>query len=221
MTDAKRLPRALTPQEVQRIRIKTLPFEGEFRAAFDRPATTGIWIIWGTSGSGKTSMALMLAKELTRFGRVVYNSLEQGASLSMKQALARHELAKVKRGSFLLVSEDLETLSERMSRRQSPDFVIIDSLQYTGLDYRNYRKFKEQHRDKLIIFVSHADGLKPEGRTGVKVMYDAEMKILVEGYRAISKGRFVSQVGAYFTIWEEGASNYWMKQESENKEDKQ
>lgn len=209
-----RLPKALSPQDVFRTKIATIPFEGAFRAAFGTPSRQGVWILWGASGSGKTSMALMLAKELTRYGRVAYNSLEQGASLSMQEAMRRHELGRTRRGSFHLLSEDLETLSERLSRKQAPDFVIIDSLQYSGLDYRSYRKFKAQHPTKLIIFVSHAEGQNPDGRTAKKVMYDAEMKILVEGYRAISKGRFISETGATFTIWEEGASRYWLQDQN-------
>lgn len=206
----KRLPKALSPQDLFRTKIKTIPFADEWQLALGNPAQTGVWIMWGGSGSGKTSMALLLAKELTKYGKVAYNSLEQGASLSMKQALERHDLGSVRRNSFLLLSEDLDILSERLSRRQAPDFVIIDSLQYAGLDYRNYKAFKERHKDKLIVFVSHAEGIQPDGRTAKKVMYDAEMKIFVEGYRAISKGRFVSETGAYYTIWEEGASRYWV-----------
>lgn len=212
-TVTKRLPRALSPSELLKTKIKTLPLEGIWQEALGQPARHGVWIIWGNSGSGKTSFALQLARELTRYGRVAYNSLEQGASLSMQEAIRRHELGKTRRGSFHLVSEDLETLSLRLGRRQSPDFVIIDSLQYTGLDYRTYKTFKERHKDKLIIFVSHADGIKPEGRTASKVMYDAEMKIFVEGYRALSKGRFISEKGAYYTVWDEGASLYWLNTE--------
>lgn len=212
-TETKRLPRALTPQDLLRTKIRTLPFEGEWQEALGQPSEQGVWIIWGNSGSGKTSFALQLARELTRYGRVAYNSLEQGASLSMQEAIKRHELDRTRRGRFFLLSEDLETLSERLSRRKSPDFVIIDSLQYTGLDYRGYKAFKERHKDKLIIFVSHAEGIKPEGRTASKVMYDAEMKIFVEGYRALSKGRFISESGAYYTVWAEGASLYWLNVE--------
>lgn len=215
MASENRLPRALTPQDIFRTKIKTLSFEGEFADAFGNPATTGVWIMWGGSGSGKTSMALLLAKELTKYGKVAYNSLEQGANLSMQEALRRHDLGSVRRGSFLLLSEDLEILSERLSRRQSPDYIIIDSLQYTGLDYRAYKVFKERHKDKLIIFVSHAEGIQPDGRTAKKVMYDAEMKIFVEGYRAICKGRYVSETGAYYTVWEEGAMKYWLDTDKE------
>lgn len=195
-----------------KMKIPTLGFSDDFQRAFGNPAKTGVWIMWGNSGSGKTSMALLLAKELTKYGKVAYNSLEQGASLSMKQALQRHDLTSIRRGKFLLLSEDLETLGMRLKKRKSPEFVIIDSLQYTGLDYRSYKAFKEDHKDKLIIFVSHAEGIQPDGRTAKKVMYDAEMKIFIEGYRATSKGRFVSETGAFFTIWEEGAIRYWLKE---------
>lgn len=213
METPTRLPKALSPQDLLRTKFDTLPFEGEWREALGNPETKGVWIIWGGSGSGKTSFALQLARELTRFGKVAYNSLEQGSSLSMRQALSRHEMERTRRGSFQLLQEDLDILSERLSRRQSPSFVIIDSLQYTALNYKSYKAFKERHRDKLIIFVSHAEGIHPEGRTAKKVMYDAEMKIFVEGYRAISKGRFVSDTGAFFTVWEEGASKYWLESE--------
>ncbi len=43
-------------------------------------------------------------------------------------------------------------------------------------------------------------------------MYDASLKIFVEGFRAISKGRFIGPKG-YYTVWEEGAERYWGKKE--------
>ena len=39
-------------------------------------------------------------------------------------------------------------------------------------------------------------------------MYDATLKIWVEGFKAFSKGRFIGQTGE-FTIWDEGAERYW------------
>ena len=40
------------------------------------------------------------------------------------------------------------------------------------------------------------------------VMYDADLKIWVEGYVAFSKGRYQGATGEY-TIWEKGAYDYW------------
>ena len=39
-------------------------------------------------------------------------------------------------------------------------------------------------------------------------MYDASLKIWVEGYKAFSKGRFIGQTGEC-VIWPEGARRYW------------
>lgn len=209
----ERLPRAMSAKELLSMNIPTLEFSEPWARVFGTPSRQGTWIIWGDSGSGKTSFALQLARELTKFGKVVYNSLEQGASLTMQQAVARHGLDKEKK-KFQFVSENLETLSVRLSRSHSPSIVIIDSLQYTGLRYRDYKAFKEEHKKKLLIFISHAQGGKPEGAVGTKVMYDAELKVLVEGYRAISKGRtFGEDPDACYTIWEEGAARYWLKDE--------
>lgn len=74
--------------------------------------------------------------------------------------------------------------------------------------YKEYIAFKERHRNKLLIFVSHADGKRPDGRAAIKVMYDASLKIWVEGYKAFSKGRFIGPTGEC-TIYEEGARKYW------------
>lgn len=41
--------------------------------------------------------------------------------------------------------------------------MIIDSFQYSGLNYKTYKEFKERHPKKLFIFISHAEGL-PSGR---------------------------------------------------------
>ena len=99
-------------------------------------------------------------------------------------------------------------LSDRLGKRKSVNIVVVDSFQYTQMTYRDYIRFKENHRDKLIIFISHADGQSPRGSAAKSVMYDATLKIWVEGFKAFSKGRFIGEKGVY-TIWEEGANRYW------------
>lgn len=208
---SRRLPKGLSPRDILQKKYDILPFEGAWQEALGNPERKGVWIVWGSSGSGKTSFGMQLAKELTKYGKVAYNSLEQGASLSVAKAVERNDMLHTARGSFILLQEDIATLSERLSRRKSPDFVIIDSLQYTRLNYKSYLAFKEAHPSKLIIFISHAEGVNPRGETAVSVQYDAEMKIYCEGYRATCKGRFNSEEGASYVIWEEGAARYTLR----------
>jgi len=202
------MKRALSVTEVLGMRKETLGLTGAWAEAFGKPERVGVWFIWGKSGNGKSSFVMQLCKELTKFGRVAYDSLEEGAGLTMQNALRRYGMADVNRRFQVLDCEPVSDLGERMDRRKSPDFYVIDSFQYTQMSYKEYQAFKEAHRDKLLIFVSHADGHNPDGRSAKKVMYDAALKIYVEGFRAFSKGRFFGPA-SYFTIWDEGAARYW------------
>jgi predicted ATP-dependent serine protease len=141
-----------------------LPFEGKWAEAFGTPERTGVWFIWGNSGNGKTSFVMQLCKELCKYGRVAYDSLEEGDSLSVQNSFIRHGITIANKRMQLLNCEPMDELSERMSRRKSPDFYVVDSFQYTQMSYKEYIRFKEAHRDKLIIFTSHADGRNPAGR---------------------------------------------------------
>jgi len=202
------MARALSVQEVLSMKKAVLPFEGKWADAFGAPERTGVWFIWGNSGNGKSNFVMQLCKELCKYGRVAYNSLEEGDSLSVQNSFIRHGISAANKRMQLLNCEPIDELSIRMSRRKSPDFYVVDSFQYTQMSYREYISFKEAHRDKLIIFTSHADGRNPAGRAAKSVMYDASLKIWVEGWRAFSKGRFIGSTGK-FTIWEEGAMEYW------------
>lgn len=201
------MKKALSMVDLMRKNREVYAFEGALQEAFGQPEQNGVWFIWGRSGNGKTSFVLQLCKELTRYGKVAYDSLEEGDSLTMQNALMRVGMGDVGR-HFILLNESLKELDTRLKRRRSPDIVVVDSFQYAHIDLKQYEEFIDQHKNKLIIFVSQADGLRPWGRTAQSAMYSASLKIWVEGYRAISKGRYRGNLG-YYTIWTEKAEEYW------------
>ena len=201
------MKKALSMVDLMRKNREVYAFEGALQEAFGQPEQNGVWFIWGRSGNGKTAFVLQLCKELTRYGKVAYDSLEEGDSLTMQNALMRVGMGDVGR-RFILLNESLKELDTRLKRRRSPDIVVVDSFQYAHIDLKQYEEFIDQHKNKLIIFVSQADGLKPLGRTAQSAMYSASLKIWVEGYRAISKGRYFGNRG-YYTIWAERAEEYW------------
>jgi len=202
------MARALSVKDVLSMKKAVFSFDGKWQDAFGKPERTGVWFIWGNSGNGKSSFVMQLCKELCKYGRVAYDSLEEGDSLSMQNSFIRHGMSAANKRMQLLNCEPIAELSERMSRHKSPDFYVVDSFQYSQMSYKEYIKFKEKHRDKLIIFISHADGRNPAGRAAKSVMYDASLKIWVEGWRAFSKGRFIGSTGK-FDVWEEGSTRYW------------
>lgn len=78
----------------------------------------------------------------------------------------------------------------------------------TGLNKQEYIALKEEFKNKLFIFNSHADGKEPKGSVAQFVRYDADIKVRVEGYKAFPASRFGG--GEPFTIWDKGAAEYWM-----------
>lgn len=201
-----KLKRAYSPGEILSMKIPSYEFTGQWQAAIGNPAKSGTWIIWGASGNGKTSFVMQLAKYLCGFGKVIYDSLEEGTSLSFQKSLKRHGMEDTRKRLMVLDREPMDQLSERLSRKKSAPIVIIDSFQYSGLSYQAYCEMKEHHSNKLLIFISHAEGMKPEGRPAKKVEYDADVKIFVSCFKAMCKSRFLDHPGEPITVWEEGAA---------------
>lgn len=203
----KKLNRAISVSQLERMTFNELPFEGDFLQLIGEPEISGSWLIWGDSGNGKTRFALQLCKYLANFCRVAYNSMEEGASKSMKKAFREVGMREVKRRVILLDNEPVNELKERLRKRRSPDVVVLDSIQYSGLNYRDYVALRGEFTNKLFILISHADGKNPAGRTAKSIRYDAFVKIRVEGYRAFALSRYGG--GTPYTIWEKGAKGYY------------
>ncbi len=176
---------------------------------FDNPEARGVWSVSGRSGNGKTAFLLQLAKELSKKGRVLYNSLEEGNSKTMQNAWKLHGLAYCGR-RIQLIKENIDELTVRLEKRQSPEIIFIDSFQYTDLNFKTFLQFKDKFHNKLFIFNQQMYGNKIMGKTGDRVNFDADLKIWVEGFKAFSKGRYFGKFWQDgYEIWDEGAAKYW------------
>ena len=110
-------------------RKKAMDFSGAFYHLLGRPEPQGAWIIWGQSGSGKTTFTCRLAKYLAEFGRVAYLSLEEGDSLSLQRSFQDAGMMEVN-GRVVLLDMNFDEMVEKLAKPKSWDIVIIDSLQY-------------------------------------------------------------------------------------------
>jgi len=202
------MSRAVSVSQLYNANHYPMSFSEQWFNLMGNPQRTGSIIIWGNSGNGKTRFALQLAKYLCEFGRVGYNALEEGASLSMKKAFIETGMQDVKRKIVLLDKEPIVDLFTRLEKRKSPDFIFIDSLQYSGMNYKQYQALVNEFRTKLFVLVSHADGKHPAGRVAKSIRFDANVKIYVEGYRAYAASRY-GGTGEPYTIWDKGAIDYY------------
>lgn len=202
------MKRGMTPAELDAIVFDEFEFEGDWFDAFDRPETNGVWFIWGNSANGKTGFTLKLIKYLTTFKRkVIFNSLEEGRRKTMQKAFRNDNMNEVT-GKVIMVQESIEDLIVRLKKRGSAEVVVLDSIQYAWLSFKQFLALKKQFPSKLFIIISQAEGRSPKGRMAKDVMFDADLKIWVEGHRAISKGRYIGKKG-YYTNWIQGAARYW------------
>jgi hypothetical protein len=211
MADKPKINRAISVTELKNKVFKTIDLTGKWQDFIGMPERNGVWFVWGNSGHGKSKLLMMLAKELTKHGRVAYNTLEEGARLSMQKNIMEtgmDESEAIRKNLLILNREPIEEMKVRLRKKKHPHFVIIDSFQYTGLTKRQYIDLKEEFTDVLFIFNSHAEGKEPLGNTAKFVRYDADVKIRVEGFKAFPMSRIGG--GEPLIIWEEGASKYWM-----------
>ncbi|MDR3132544.1 MAG: ATP-dependent serine protease [Prevotellaceae bacterium] len=208
----KQQNRAKSVAEILKYKPKALPFTGAWFDSFGTPELSGCWLIWGNSGNGKTRFTLQLCKYLANFGRVAYNSLEEGLSLSFQSAIKAVGMRDVTRRFVLLDKEPIDELRARLSGQKSPDVVVIDSIQYSGLSKDTAKALVDEFPRKLFIFVSHADGKNPAGRPASAIRFHAGVKLWVEGYRIPAPvSRYKDGECTPFTIWTEGAERYWVK----------
>ena len=198
------MKRAYSPKEIAKKTYKTLPWGGRWEEAFGMPEENSTWLIWGRSANGKSSFVMQLAYELTHYGRVLYLSYEEGLSQSFQERIVRFKMSD-REGWFRVATHDsVAELSERLQRRHSAKFVIVDSLQYAGWTWPEVQHLVESFPRKSFIFVSQDDKGQPLGKTAKRVLYASGVKVRVSGFRAYCQGRFNPDAGNSFVVWEEG-----------------
>lgn len=200
-----KLKKLLTVANIQNTKVERIPFESEWYEAFKQPQNRGVWYVWGGSGSGKSSFAMQLAKELAKSGNVLYNVLEEETDDSdFIDRTVVFQMQDVKE-SFHAQRFSLQELDAYLEKRNSAHYIIIDSLPYFLESWQQYQIFKQKWATKkVLVFIGHAEGKNPASELQKKVMYDAKMKIFVSGYLATCKGRTIGPNGGRFIVWQEG-----------------
>lgn len=208
--------KAISNRDVAAARFETVPFEGEWLAAIGRPELRGSWLIFGQSGSGKTTFALQLARYLSRFARVAYNTLEQGLSLSFQSAWIRAGMEEAGSAIVVLDKEPLSQLRQRLAKRRSPQVVIIDSLTaLPGFTRKDYLSLVGGFPGKLFVFLAHERKGLPDPAIAETVRRLSEVKIYVEGFRAHISSRYAcperGEGVSDYIIWRQGADEYHLQ----------
>lgn len=206
----KKPNRAYSIQNVLTKKFHPLGFEGKYKDAFGDVDKAFSAIFIGKPKNGKTEAAIQFGKYLTNFGSVAYNSLEQGLSATIKSAFKRNDLANCKNPFLLLDREAFEELIIRFSKPKSPDFLVIDSVQYLRINSNQYYQLKELmlSKNKGIIWISQAKGKEPKGTLADAISYDVDIKNWIEGFKLFPETRYEGG-GNELIIYPREAAIYW------------
>lgn len=179
----------------------------EMRAVIGDIEDSFVALIYGNSANGKTNFLVQLCKELSCLGVVLYNSHEEGHGKTVQDLVIRHGLAEYDSKFRFLDNEPFPELFARLKKKHSPKIVVIDSVQYSGITYEQYKQLKETFKRKIFLFISHAEGKEPKASVAKAIKYDANIKVHVNGFIAFVQSRYGGNKN--YIIWEEGAKKAW------------
>ena len=202
------MKRAYSPKEIAAKKWVTLPWGEKWSKPFGEPADNTSWFISGASASGKSSFVMQLAKELCKYGPVLYMSYEEGVNQSFQRRMDYLGMAEVQ-GRFRVVTDDsYDELVERLRKPKSPKFIIVDSFQVAvddaGFSYEKAVELMKRFPKKCFIYISQEDKSQPTGKPARRLKYICDMKVRVMGYKAYCQGRAIGEAGTYYVVWKEG-----------------
>lgn len=183
----------------------TYQFEGAWADTFGEPERNMKCIIWGNPGNGKTEFCIKLAKYLASFTKVYYNSFEQGICKTLQDALRRNNMLEVAGRVIFGDQETYDEMLERLSNKNSPQVVIIDSRDYLNLTTNQFKTLIDSHPRKCFVIVCWEAGGKPRGEYAKQIAYMCDVKIHVRDFVAYPRSRFGGN--ARFVIWNRKPKN--------------
>ena len=184
--------KGLTPNQVIRKCYQTYAFDGSWLAKMGKPEVGFSMMVYGSSASGKSTEIIKLGDYLaTNFGSVYFNSWEEGIRMSLASKLKSAGATSTNLRFFDTVK--YEDMIDRLTASNFK-FVIIDSIQYMGFSYLNYRKFRELFPEKSLILISQVNrDLRPKGAFGEDLLHAVDIKAAIfDGY-ATYKGRYLPE----------------------------
>lgn len=196
--------RAYSPREIGKLAYCVLPWEGDWARVFGRPDVNATWLIQGQSASGKSSFVMQLAKELCKYGSVLYESYEEGVSLSFQERVQRYKMNEEQGRFRVAMDTGAQEVRERLEKRKSAKFIIVDSFQESGWTYEEARDLVRAFPNKGFLFICQEGRGQPLGKPALRLKYLAGVKVKVSGLKAYCQGREIGEAGATFKIWEDG-----------------
>jgi predicted ATP-dependent serine protease len=169
-----------TLYDVSRMPYQRLGLRGDWHAFVGSVPATEQWtmLVSGPSGSGKSSFCLGLAKELSRFGHVLYVAAEE----RLKSGTIRIRAKVMHITSQRIWIYDTISISDVVEELKTGRYAycLIDSVQELRATVEESLELKEQFPDISFIFVAQADAAERRSLGGHKVKHMVDIRVWTE-----------------------------------------
>lgn len=168
----------------------SFPFEGKFAASLGEPEVNFSALIFGHPKNGKTEFCIQLAKYMSQFSRVYFNSVEQGISKTLQDALKRNNMTDVNGRVVFGNKESYSEMIERLKKKNSPMIVFLDSRDYMNLTAKQWFNLTETFPRKCFLLVSWESAGKPASKYAKDIAFKVDIIIHVKNFVAYPRSRF-------------------------------
>lgn len=189
---------------LENAQFNTLRFSGDWLEHIGEPEHNFKMLIYGHPKNGKTSYALQLAKYLTNYGKVWYNSIEEGRTKTFQDACRRNGLFDLPQRLFMMGDRyHYADTMEYLAGRDRGKFIFLDSRDYMKLTTEQYKRLTRKYPNKSFIIICWEQASKPAGKYAKDIEYMVDVVVHVEKFIAKSSGRF----GGFkpYSVWPERA----------------
>ena len=207
------MTRSLTTRNFFEKRLQEpIVFENDvFRTAIGEKAViSGLWQIYGIDKNGKTTFALMMAKDFSFNYKVWFISAEQGLKESFKLACER---TGINNATKILWDEyiELKDLVTELKKPKSPQIIFIDNTTIYSDEIKGDLQVKylaKMFPKKLLIMVSHEDRNEPSPACAKMIKKLSEVFFRVKGLKVFVTSRYTIADGS-IVINDEMSEMYW------------
>lgn len=204
--------KALGTKQLKQKTYSMIDVPEEWRGVLGRLPRSFVGIIYGDSGNGKTEFTIRMVKALAQTEKAAWLSYEQEHGYDLQEAVNRNKMSEVGNKvtwiNPLHGHDERKTLFEELVEyleKTRTRLIVIDSVDYLRLSVEEYYELKRKFGSKkMLVFISHAVGRKPDTRVAQKIEYDGLFGIYVKNYIARPKKSRVGGVDDYI-IWEKKA----------------
>lgn len=171
-------------------KYKVLEVNEEWKNAVGQLADPFTLLVFGRPKNGKTSFIMKLCKYLTKFGKVYYNSAEEGDSKTIQDALILAKMNEVDAGKFILGDNDsFDEMCQKLTKNRAK-VAVIDSLDYMKLTTQQYKKLISKFPNKSFIIISWEKAGKPGSFYAKEIEFQVGAVVHVKNFVAKTVGRY-------------------------------